>query len=82
MLIVQATSQIFEFVQHILFLKMCLGGDLPPFGHTAGSLLIPPGRQSWPEIGSEHCCNGFDKLKKLTNSDITILNLSFLKGQV
>jgi hypothetical protein len=36
-------SQIFEFVQLILFLKMCLRGGLAPSSKTVGSILIPPG---------------------------------------
>jgi hypothetical protein len=56
----------------ILFLKMYLGGGLAPSSQTVGSLLIPPGWQSWPGKFSEHSSNGFDKLKTLTKSDITL----------
>ncbi len=34
-------SQIFKFVQQILFLKTYLGDELTPSSQTVGSLLIP-----------------------------------------
>jgi hypothetical protein len=40
-------GQFFEFAKLLIFLKTCLVGGLAASSQTVGSLLIPPGRQSW-----------------------------------
>ncbi len=64
-------GEIFKFVKLVLFLKMYLGGCQAQSSQTAGSLLMPPGRQSKPGKWSEHTSDGFEKPENSTNSDIT-----------
>jgi len=64
-------GQLCKFIERILFLKTYFGGELAPSSKTVRSLLIPPGRQSHLRKRSNHSSNGFDKLKNLTNLDVT-----------
>ncbi len=70
-------GQIFEFIELILFLETYLRGVLGPSNQTVGSLMIPPGSQSWPQKRSEQCSNGFNKVKNLTTT-LTLPNTKLI----
>jgi hypothetical protein len=63
---------ILEFFKLLLFLKMFLGGCLTPSSRIVWFLWYPFGQQSQLRKWFEHSFNGFDKLKNLTNSEITV----------
>ncbi len=46
--IIQATGQIFKFIELLIFLNPYVGGGLAPSSQTLGAFFIPPDRQIWP----------------------------------